>query len=73
MHLCKKWSKYAFAYASMQMHNYPKPSYNPLGYMLKSVFSLQGTFCMWLSLLDGRIQKDVPTANCNQSHLAKMN
>jgi len=27
MHLFKKWSKYAFAYASMQMHNYPKPSY----------------------------------------------
>ena len=26
MHLCKKWSKYAFAYASMQMHNYPKPT-----------------------------------------------
>ena len=26
MHLFKKWSKYAFAYASMQMHNYPKPS-----------------------------------------------
>jgi len=25
MHLFKKWSKYAFAYASMQMHNYPKP------------------------------------------------
>ena len=28
MHLFKKWSKYAFAYASMQMHNYPKPSYD---------------------------------------------
>jgi len=28
MHLFKKWSKYAFAYASMQMHNYPKPIYN---------------------------------------------
>ena len=28
MHLCKKWSKYAFAYAIMQMHNFPKPSYN---------------------------------------------
>jgi len=28
MHLFKKWSKYAFAYASMQMHNYPKPSHN---------------------------------------------
>ena len=27
MHLFKKWSKYAFAYASMQMHNYPKPSH----------------------------------------------
>jgi hypothetical protein len=26
MHLFKKWSKNAFAYASMQMHNYPKPS-----------------------------------------------
>ncbi len=26
MHLLKKWSKYAFAYAHMQMHNYPKPS-----------------------------------------------
>jgi len=25
MHLFKKWSKYAFAYESMQMHNYPKP------------------------------------------------
>jgi len=28
MHLFKKWSKYAFAYASMQMHNYLKPTYN---------------------------------------------
>jgi len=28
MDLFKKWSKYAFAYASMQMHNYPKPSNN---------------------------------------------
>jgi hypothetical protein len=28
MHLFKKWSKYAFAHASMQMHYYPKPSYN---------------------------------------------
>ncbi len=28
MHLFKKWSKYAFGYASMQMHNYPKPNYN---------------------------------------------
>jgi len=27
MHLFKKWSKYAFAYASMQMHNYPKHNY----------------------------------------------
>jgi len=27
MHLFKKWSKYAFAYASMQMHNYPKPTH----------------------------------------------
>ncbi len=27
MHLYEKWSKYAFAYAHMQMHNYPKPSY----------------------------------------------
>ncbi len=26
MHLSKKWPKYAFAYAHMQMHNYPKPS-----------------------------------------------
>jgi len=26
MNLFKKWSNYAFAYASMQMHNYPKPS-----------------------------------------------
>ena len=26
MHLYKKWPKYAFAYASMQMQNYPKPS-----------------------------------------------
>ncbi len=26
MHLFKKWSKYAFTYASMQMHKYPKPS-----------------------------------------------
>ncbi len=25
MHLFKKWSKYAIAYESMQMHNYPKP------------------------------------------------
>ncbi len=22
----QKWPKYAFAYAHMQMHNYPKPS-----------------------------------------------
>ncbi len=28
MHLFKKQSEYAFAYASMQMHNYPKPSNN---------------------------------------------
>ena len=28
MHLWKKWSKYALAYASMQMHNYPKPTDN---------------------------------------------
>jgi hypothetical protein len=26
MHLYEKWSKYAFAYAHMQMHNYPKPN-----------------------------------------------
>ncbi len=26
MHLFKKWPKYAFAYASMQMYKYPKPS-----------------------------------------------
>jgi len=25
IHLFKKWSKHAFSYASMQMHNYPKP------------------------------------------------
>jgi hypothetical protein len=25
MHLYEKWSKYAFAYVHMQMHNYPKP------------------------------------------------
>ncbi len=28
MHSSKKWLKYAFAYARMQMHNYPKPSHN---------------------------------------------
>jgi hypothetical protein len=28
MHLFIKWLKYAFAYAHMQMHNYPKPSDN---------------------------------------------
>jgi len=28
MHLFQKYPKYAFAYASMQMHNYPDPSYN---------------------------------------------
>ncbi len=28
MHLFKKLSKYAFAYASMQLHNYPKPNNN---------------------------------------------
>ena len=28
MHLHKKWAKYAFAYASMQIHNYPKPNIN---------------------------------------------
>ena len=27
MHLFQKSPKYAFAYASMQMHNYPKPIY----------------------------------------------
>ncbi len=27
MHLYKKWPKYVFAYAHMQMHNYPKPGY----------------------------------------------
>jgi len=27
MHLFAKWSKYAFAYARMHMHNYPKPIY----------------------------------------------
>ena len=27
MHLFQKCLKYAFAYARMQMHNYPKPSY----------------------------------------------
>jgi len=35
MHLFKKWSKYAFAYASMQMHNYPKP----IHYSLEQCFS----------------------------------
>ncbi len=34
MHLFKKWSKYAFAYASMQMHNYPKPSYSEQNQLL---------------------------------------
>ena len=28
MHLFQKYPKYAFAYASMQMHNYPKPIQN---------------------------------------------
>ena len=32
MHLFRKYLKYAFAYAPMQMHNYPKPSYNDHGY-----------------------------------------
>ena len=33
MHLYPKWPKYAFAYAHMQMHNYPKPSnHNTSGY-----------------------------------------
>ena len=27
MHLFQKSPKYAFAYASMQMHNYPKPTH----------------------------------------------
>ena len=27
MHLCNKLLKYAFAYASMQMHNNPKRNY----------------------------------------------
>ena len=27
MHIFRKYLKYAFAYAPMQMHNYPKPSY----------------------------------------------
>ncbi len=31
MHLYNKWLKYAFAYAHMQMHNYPKPTYNDYG------------------------------------------
>ncbi len=30
MHLFEKWLKYAFAYAYMQMHNYPKPNYNSI-------------------------------------------
>ncbi len=30
MQLFKYWSKYAFAYASMQMHNYPKPNNDQL-------------------------------------------
>jgi len=45
MHLSNKGSKYAFAYASMQMHNYPKPinkyvkfrnylTFRPAGYNL---------------------------------------
>ena len=28
MHLFQKLPKYAFAYACMQMHNYPKPNNN---------------------------------------------
>ena len=28
MHLFQKLPKYAFAYADMQMHNYPKPTYD---------------------------------------------
>jgi hypothetical protein len=40
MHLYEKWSKYAFAYAHMQMHNYPKPSdhIKQLAVYIKSVF-----------------------------------
>ena len=26
MHFYQKWPKYAFAYAHIQMHNYPKPN-----------------------------------------------
>jgi len=49
MHLFKKWSKYAFAYATMQMHNYPKPNYNQSHWFLKSnatIFSGQRKYLL---------------------------
>ena len=30
MHLLQKSPKYAFAYARMQMHNYPKPTHHTM-------------------------------------------
>ncbi len=41
MHLSKNSQKYAFAYASMQMHNYPKLSYNILPTPVK-MFNIRG-------------------------------
>ena len=48
MHLFQNLPKYAFVYADMQMHNYPKPSYNNHGYneitIIRNVFAVPPEF-----------------------------
>ena len=48
MHLYQKWQKYAFAYVHMQMHNYPKPSYNQIMRSLKNLITF------WVNLNHSR-------------------
>ncbi len=46
MHLCQKLPKYAYAYAHMQMHKYPKPSYKKqlvTDQILGAIKTAQGT------------------------------
>jgi hypothetical protein len=52
MHLCQKLPKYAYAYAHMQMHKYPKPSYKKqlvTDQILGAIKTAQGTseVCEW--------------------------
>jgi hypothetical protein len=42
MHLFKKWSKYA--YASMQINNYPKQSYNEFTFITNKI--LPNFYCL---------------------------